>query len=404
MSSTAQYATRLRLLWRFALDGLAGQKRRSILTVLGIAIGTASVVGVVSVGLLGREYIIDQIEGVGANLIFAYSDDEGTSPDEVTFDDVAALARRAVGVAAMAPVLEDDQTLTVHDRPQRISVLGTTPSYLQVRNLVMESGRFYSAQEEASRDKVCVLSHDLARKLYGTTRVRNRWLRLYALRFRVLGVYREAVSSAAAVQRSEAAGLTAIIPFATLRSLSGIRWVHVVYVQAERPDLVPLAVQSIHATLRARHRPAASFKVKSLQGYLDIAKRITNAITWGLMGVAGISLVVGGIGIMNIMLVSVTERTKDIGIRLSVGARPRDILIQFLFEAVILALSGGVLGVAVGTVLPAYVGMLYGVHVPISPASAAIAFSVSVLVGLFFGYYPARKAARMNLVDSLRYE
>jgi putative ABC transport system permease protein len=404
MFLTVQYARRLRLILGFAVEGLAGQRRRSALTVLGIAIGTASVVAVVSIGLYGRQYVIHQIEGVGANLIFAYAGEGNVGPDRIGFADVEALARRAVGVAAMAPVLTDDQTLTIHDKPQQISVLGTTPAYATVRNLVTVSGRFYGAQEEAARAKVCVLSRDLALKLYGTTQVRDQWLYLYRLRFRILGVYREAVGSAAAVQRSEAAGLTAIVPFATLRSLSGVHAVDVIYFQAEHPDLVPLAMQSIGATLRARHRRAAVFLVKSLQGYLTIVGRISTAMTAGLMAIAGVSLVVGGIGIMNMMLVSVTERTKDIGIRVAVGAQRHDILLQFLFEAVILALSGGVLGVVLGAVVPAAVAAFYDVQVPISALSVMLAFGVSVGVGLFFGYYPARRAAQMNVVDALRYE
>ncbi len=392
-----------RLLLRFALDALAGQRGRSGLTILGMAIGTASVVGVVSIGLLGREYIVSLIEGVGSNLVIAHGTGKGVNPEEVSFDDLEALGRVA-GVAAMAPVLTDSRTLSIRGQPYNLGVLGTTPSYARVRNMVVVTGRFLADAEEAGSEKVCVLSEELAQRLTGRADAAPESLRLYDLRFRVVGIYREGVESAAAVQKSEAAGLTAIVPFSTLRTLSQKRSVNVVYFQAASAEAVPAVVQRVRDVLRVRHRDIGNFKIESLEQYLALARQVSDAITLVLIAIAAISLLVGGIGIMNIMLVTVTERTRDIGIRLALGAHRRDILLQFLFEAAILSCGGGVVGVALGAGVPLYLGVLYDVDVPVSLLSVVVAFLVSVLVGLFFGIYPARRAAAMNIVDALGYE
>jgi putative ABC transport system permease protein len=393
----------LSLLLRFAVDGLRGQRGRSLLTMLGMAIGTASVVAVVSIGLLGRAYVIGLIEGVGANLVFAYGTGGGVNPEELEFEDVDAFRQRVPNVAAMAPVLSGNESLSIRNQPETITVLGVTPAYVPVRNIVVQTGRFLTAAEESGAAKVCVISKELALKLYGTLDVGEEWLRIFGLRFRVIGVYREGVESAAALQKSEAAGLVAIVPFSTFRNLSGVRFVDVVYFQAVSPEAVPSVVAAASQVIASRHRSLGSFKIESLDQYLLLVQRISDAVSLGLIAIAAVSLLVGGIGIMNIMLVTVTERTQDIGIRLALGAGRRDILIQFLIEASILSFAGGVAGTLIGAGLPLYLGFLYGVDVPVSGISVAIAFAVSVGVGLFFGLYPARKAAAMNIIDALGY-
>ncbi len=393
----------LKLLVRFALDGLAGQRFRSLLTMLGMAIGTASVVAVVSIGLLGRDYVVSLIEGVGANLVFVYGVGGGVNPEELSFEDVEALRARVPGVAAMAPVLNGNELVPIRGQSEAISVLGVTPAYAQVRNLVVEAGRFVSDAEERGGAKVCLISKELAQKLYGGPPVGETWLRIFGLRFRVIGVFREGVESAAALQKSEAAGLVAIIPFSTFRNLSGVRFVDVVYFQAESPAAVAGVVRAASEVIASRHRSLSSFKVESLDQYLVLVQRISDAVSLGLIAIAAVSLLVGGIGIMNIMLVTVTERTQDIGIRLALGAGRRDILLQFLIEASILSLAGGFAGTVLGAGVPLYLGFLYGVAVPVSGISVAVAFLVSVAVGLFFGIYPARKAAAMNIIDALGY-
>jgi len=266
------------------------------------------------------------------------------------------------------------------------------------------SGRFFSERDEETGAKVCLISKELAKELYGTTEVRGKTLRLFDLRFPIVGVYREAVESAAAVDQSETAGLTAIIPFSTFRNLSDVHWLYTLYLQARDRASVPSVVASVREILAERHRSIEGFTILSLDQYLVLVDKVSDGITAGLLAIAGVSLLVGGIGIMNIMLVTVSERTRDIGIRLALGAGRRDILVQFLMEAAILSLIGGALGLLIGAVLPWYAGRLYAFEVPISLASVAVAFGVSLGVGMFFGLYPAKKAANMNLVDALSYE
>lgn len=391
------------LLLRFAIDGMRAQPGRSLLTIIGMAIGTASVVAVVSIGLVGRAYILHLIEGVGSNLVFAHGNDEGLNPEDIAFEDIAAIEARVPGIRAIAPVLRRGDTLHIRGEAQPIRVVGVPPAYEQVRNLETVSGRFFTEHEETGAAKVCVLSRELAEKLYGHVEIAGATLHLLNLRFRVLGVYQERVQSAAAVGKSEAAGATALVPFSTLRNLSDVRYVDVVFLEAESAAAVPGVVAGIKDVLASRHRTIASFKVDSLDQYLVLAQQVSDAITLGLMAIAAVSLLVAGIGIMNIMLVTVTERTADIGIRLALGAGRRAVLIQFLLEAALLSLTGGTLGVALGAGLPLYLGFLYGVAVPVSGVSVVVAFGVSVGVGVFFGLYPARRAARMNIITALGY-
>ena len=391
------------LLLRFALEGLRGQRIRSALTILGMAIGTASVVAVVSIGLVGRDYIVSLIEGVGSNLVFAYGVGGTVNPEELDFDDLKVFQERVSAAAALAPVLSGNESVSIRGRPWSVNVLGAPPSYMSVRNLRVDWGRFLTEQEEETAAKVAVISRELALKMFGTVQLAEEWIRLFDIRFRIVGVFREGVESAAALQKSEAAGLTAILPFSTFRNISDVRWVDVVYFQAKSPAGVPRVLDQVTDVLKQRHGTIADFKVESLDQYLVIVERVSDAVSLGLIAIAAVSLLVGGIGIMNIMLVTVTERTQEIGIRFALGAGRRDILTQFLLEAAILSGIGGVLGVLLGAGAPLYVGLLYGIEVPISFISIVVAFGVSVGVGLFFGLYPARKAANMNIIDALGY-
>ena len=393
-----------RLLWRFAIEGLRGQRGRSLLTMLGMAIGTASVVAVVSIGLVGRSYVISLIEGVGSNLVFAFGTGIGVNPEEVSFSDVDLIRERVAGIAAMAPVLDDMETVPIDGQPRTVNVLGSTASYAQVRNFIIMQGRFFTTAEDVNAAKVCVISEKLAKALFGGRPIGEEWLRLFDLRFRIIGVFREGVESAAALDMSEAAGLTAIMPFSTLKNLGNVTDVDTVYIQAASPEAVPGVVEGVREILTAQHHSIDNFTIQSLDRYLTVVEQVSDGITLGLMAIAGVSLLVAGIGIMNIMLVTVTERTRDIGIRLALGADRRDILLQFLMEAGMLSLAGGLLGVAIGAGVPVYVGFLYGFDVPVSAASVVVAFGVSMAVGLFFGFYPARRAANMNIVDSLSHE
>ena len=393
-----------RVLLRLAWEGLQGQRGRSLLTMLAMGIGTASVVGVVSIGLVGRDYVVSLIEGVGSNLVFAYGTGIGPNPTELSFEDLDLLRQRVRGVSALAPVLDDTATLPIDGEPRVVAVLGSTASYYQVRNLRMLQGRFFSDTEDRNFAKVCVISKELHRDLFGGRELEDAYLRLFDLRFRIIGVYREGVESAAALEKSEAAGLVAIVPFWTLKHVGNTRTINVVYMQAESPEAVPTVVADTREVLISQYGNLDGYTIESLDTYLVLVEKVSDAITLGLMAIAGVSLLVAGIGVMNIMLVTVTERTRDIGIRLALGAGRRDILLQFLLEASILSLAGGVIGVALGAGLPIWIGFVNDLPVPVSGVSVVVAFGVSMLVGVFFGLYPARKAADMNIVDALSYE
>ena len=403
-SGPAHGLASLRLLVRFAVDGISSQRGRSGLTMLGMAIGTASVVAVISIGLVGRDYVVGLIEGVGTNLVIVFGKDEGVNPEQVTFADYETVKREVPGVAALAPVISAIEEIPIRRKPKAVRVLGTPPSYADVRNLVLISGRFLTEYDEASSTKACVISKELSKELFGHTSPKGESLRIFELKFPIVGVYRESVESAAALNQSEAAGLAAIVPFSTFRNLRDVRWIYTLYLQAESREAVPQVVSAVTDIFTRRHRTIDGFEIMSLDQYLTLVDQVSDGISLGLLAIAGVSLLVGGIGIMNIMLVTVSERTRDIGIRLALGALRRDILYQFLIEAGILSLSGGLMGVLLGAGLPWYLGQVYDVAVPISAASVAVAFGVSLTVGIFFGLYPARKAANMNLVDSLSYE
>lgn len=394
----------LRVLASLAWDALRLQRGRSALTILGMAVGTASVVAVVSIGLAGRGYVVGLIEGVGSNLVIAEGTGEGINPEYVTFDDVEALRRSLADLATLAPVVETSRTISIGGQAWPIKVLGVTPDYAQVRNLATREGRFIQGVEEDNAAKVALVSDELSRRLYPSGFPDGATVRLFDLRFRVVGVFGEGVNTAAAVNRSEASGLTVMVPYSTLQQLYETPEVDIVFIRAHSAAAVSDVLHQTERVLASRHRNMQSIEVESLMPFITLARNVSDAIGLVMLAVATVSLLVGGIGIMNIMLVTVRERTRDIGIRLAIGASRSDILTQFLMEAALLSILGGVLGVLLGAGLPLLAGLLLGIPVPISAASVLIAFVVCLAVGLVFGVHPARRAAGMNIVDSLAHE
>jgi putative ABC transport system permease protein len=392
----------------FSAQALRANVVRSLLTGLGMVIGTASVILVVTISLTSRDYILQQIEGIGSNIIFAYYVTAGPSnpaaeADYVKVADVEAIRQnlKADIVAATAVMSNWDQLL-IGGKQQDVKVNGTDEDYVAVRNLVISSGRFLDHNDVAMREKVALLTDHLAERMYGTRNAAlHQTIKLYGLQFTVIGTFRERVET---FGQSEVQRDTIVIPVTVLRYFTPVERIDPLYVQVRSPEEVEHVAVRVQEVLEGRHRPGARYRVETLTAILEAAKNISLILSLVLVLVSAITLVISGIGIMNIMLVTVTERTREIGVRLAVGASAREILLQFLTEAMMVSLSGGMIGIAVGVAIPLSVGLFTDIRIPISPVAIAVAFGVSCLVGLVFGILPANRAARLNPTEALRYE
>jgi len=393
---------------RFSAQALRANPIRSVLTGLGMVIGTASVILVVTISLTSRDYILEQVQGIGSNIIFAYYVSAGPSvatadADYVKMSDVEALRRdlRSDIVAATGVMSTFDRVL-IGGREQDVKVIGTDQAYQSVRNIVISSGRFLDEGDVTLRTKVALLTDRLAQRMFGSQgAAMNQVIRLFGLQFTVIGTFHEKVET---FGQSEVERDTVLVPATVLRYFTPVERIDPLYVQvrsAEEVERVALRVQEI---LAGRHRAGASYRVETLTAILNAAKNISLILSLVLILVSAITLVISGIGIMNIMLVTVTERTREIGVRLAVGASAREILLQFLVEAMMVSLSGGVLGILVGVAIPLSVQLFADVRIPISPVAIAVAFGVSCMVGLIFGILPANRAAHLNPTEALRYE
>ena len=393
--------------FRFALDSLRANRMRALLTGLGMVIGTASVILVATIALTGRDYILAQIEGVGSNMIYAsYEADLSKNQslsDFLTLDDLEAVRERIPSLKAASAIIINYDRMMVAGRERDISVLGTNPDYRIARNLIVLSGRFLDPQDVRLRNKVCLLTGPLARKLFGGEQeALGRRIKLHGLQFTVLGTFKEGVET---FGQSEITKETVLIPITVMRYFTGTDYVDQLTLSANRASEVALVTQRVKRILEERHRPGSVYRVENLTEILKAAERIALALTIVLILVSAVTLVISGIGIMNIMLVTVTERTREIGIKLSVGARRREILFQFLAEAVFISLSGGVLGILVGLAVPLSARLFVGgLHIPISKPAIVIAFLVSALVGIIFGMVPASRASKLKPTEALRYE
>ncbi len=392
---------------RFSAQALRANPVRSLLTGLGMVIGTASVILVVTISLTSRNYILEQVQGVGSNIIFAYNvtaAGAGTSEaDFVKMADIDAV-RRDLGadIIAATGVMSTFDRMLIGGKEREVKVIGTDEAYQPVRNIVVSSGRFMDQSDVSLRSKIALLTDKLAERLYGSeSGSLHQVIRLFGLQFTVVGTFHEKVET---FGQSEVERDTILIPITVLRYFDPAERIDPLYVQVRSPAEVERLAARVQDILTARHRPGASYRVETLTAILNAAKNISLILSLVLVLVSAITLVISGIGIMNIMLVTVTERTREIGVRLSVGATPREILLQFLTEAVLVSLGGGFIGILVGVAIPLSVRFLAGVHIPISVVAIVVAFGVSCLVGLVFGMLPANRAAHLNPTEALRYE
>jgi putative ABC transport system permease protein len=392
----------------FCYDAFSNNWGRFTLTALGMVIGTASVMLVATISLAGKEYVLREIESIGVNWVFAEYEGgaqrvHSTVTDPLTVKDFDAILQQVPGIAAGSPIVELYEQLHMNGGRQRhLSILGVVPDYVRVRNLVVTSGRFFDEEDSRARHKVGVLAKDLAEQLYGSADMAvGQAIKLGDVPFTVIGTFKERVDT---FGRSEVADNTMVIPYSVSRLFTSSDKVKQLYFSVSDPSLLAPATGQIQAVIQDRHRPESVYRVSNLTELVAVADKSVNALTLVLLLIAIVTLLVSGVGIMNIMLATVTARTREIGIRKAVGATNREICLQFLFEALLISVIGGAVGIVAGLALPYSVRLFTTYEVPVSGTSALVGIVISCVVGISFGTLPALRAARMDPVESLRYE
>jgi len=395
-------------IFSFAYDTFCSNKVRFALTALGMVIGTASLILVTTIGLTGRQYVLNQIQAIGANLIDAEYETGGqhitnTGFDPLTISDMQAVLEQVPGIAAATPVTPLFERVPVGNGKERdLQILGVYPQYAQVRNLLLLDGRFFDQQDEQAHNKVGVITQKLAEEVYGSGRAAlGKTIKLTGLPFVIVGVFRERVDT---FGQTEVTDNTMLIPYSVIRYFQETPIAKQIYFSAADASLVVPVTAQIQRVIQSRHRQESVYRVQNLTQLVALADRTATALTMVLLAVALVVLLVSGIGIMNIMLATVSARTHEIGIRKAIGATNREIRFQFLSEAILISLIGGVLGILIGLAIPFSVRYLTEYRIPISGLSAIIAIAVSSLVGIIFGTIPAARAAQLDPVESLRYE
>jgi len=398
---------------RLALRALARNKMRSSLTMLGIIIGVGAVIATVSIGQ-GAEFLVQQgIQSMGTNAVFIGSGSNrpgGTrmgfgSVKTLTLDDMQAILREVPLIREAAPVVVNRGQVVYGNQNWSTGITGTMPNYFEIRNWPVQAGSVFSQDEVDSASNVAILGTTVARYLFGTEDPVGKQIRVKDLPFRVIGVLESKGQSVMGDDQDD----RIFAPFSTVqRKISGITWLQFINASAVSPDASLAAVPQITALLRERHRirpgDEEDFFVRTQSEVAELANQTQRVMTLLLGSIASVSLIVGGIGIMNIMLVSVTERTREIGVRMAVGATEQDVQSQFLVEAVTLSMLGGVAGIFMGLILSALISNFLQWPTLISPKAIVIAAVFSIAVGVFFGFYPARKAAQLDPIEALRYE
>ncbi len=391
-----------------AIETFRSNKVRFALTALGMVIGTASLILVVTIGLTGKQYILREINAIGANMITANYEGgtiygNASSNDFMTLDDMKAIRAQVPGIVAASPMIQlHDQVPVPGGKERDVLILGVSSEYQYVRNLIMPAGRFFDEYDSQSRNKVALITKPLSIRLFGSEDAAvGESIKLNGLPFTIIGTFRERVET---FGQSEISDDTILIPYTVARYFTDTDSVKNLFFSMSESERVPDATKEIQAVLQSRHRPESVYKVENLTQLLDVAAKTANALTAVLLLISAVTLVVSGVGIMNIMLATVSSRIREIGVRKAVGATNSEIRLQFLTEAVLISLVGGAVGIVAGLALPISLRFFTDYRLPISGLSVIIALVVSSMVGVLFGTVPAARAAQLDPVESLRYE
>ena len=395
---------------KLAMDSFRAAKMRFALTALGMVIGTASVILVVTIGMTGRQYVLDLIQKFGTNSVeVEYAGGGATAAERVRYTDyLTRLDEKAVD-AQMPGVMYSSPVMDMHDRisfgggvVKDTLVLGVSPQYVFIHNLIVTAGRFFDDTDETTHQKCAVVSELFAKERYGSDDAAvGRTFEITGIPFTVIGVFKMSVDD---FGQSEIADQTILIPYSVVRYFTGTERVNQIYFSMRSMADVPDAAKEIERIIKSRHRTNSVYKTQTLKELLDMAAKSADALTMVLVLVACVTLAVGGVGIMNIMLANVRSRIREIGIRKALGATRREIKLQFLAEAVIISLTGGIVGTLVGMAVPLSIRFFTDYDLPISPWSVIIALTAATLVGVIFGTVPATRAAQMDPVEALKYE
>jgi putative ABC transport system permease protein len=392
-----------------AFAAFRADKVRAFMTALGMVIGTSSLILVVTIALSGKQYVLAQIENIGTNLVWAeYEGVVNASSSKVfrdylTYDDMIAAEQQVPEIKAATPVLNlHERISTGGGKETDILVLGVDPNYQEVRRMKVVVGRFFDDQDSELFNKVCLITQKFAEQHFGDSDAAlGGSIKIMGLPFVIVGVFRESMET---FGRSEIQDDTILIPYTLARRMAGTLSINQIYFTTFNSDSVPLGTLEILRVIKSRHRPESQYKVDNLTEVLQVAEKTANAFTLILLLFAVITLIVGGVGIMNIMLATVSTRIREIGIRKAIGATRIEVEMQFLTEAVMISLVGGIIGTLLGLAIPFSLRFFTDVYIPVPFLAALIAIAVSCFVGILFGTLPARLAARLDPIESLRHE
>jgi putative ABC transport system permease protein len=398
---------------RVALRALARNKMRTILTMLGIIIGVGAVICTVAIGEGAGEQVQQQIQALGTNMIMVFAGSVNSNgvrmgsqaTKTLTADDAYAILAHVPNVVAVSPIAFSSVQVVNGNQNWFTRAYGASPEYTQIRNWPVVQGSSFSQRDVDVAANVCVIGHTIVTELFSDEDPVGKVIRVKSLPFRVLGVLQTKGQSPTGEDQDD----VMIMPYTTVqKKISGNNWVQLIMVSATSQQVMSQVQDGISALLRQRHHLRTDedndFIIRSPNEFAQAAAASSLVMTILLGAIASISLLVGGIGIMNIMLVSVTERTREIGVRMAVGATEEDVQRQFLSEAVVLSSLGGIVGILLGVIGSAIISRILGWNTFVSPSSVVVAAMFSAGVGIFFGYYPARKAARLDPIEALRYE
>ena len=399
---------------KISYRSLGRNKLRSFLTMLGIIIGVAAVIAMLAIGQGASTAVKQQIADLGTNMLIVFPSAvnqggvnmQAGTVTRFTENDAIAIGEQCPAVEYVSPAVRVVTQVIAGGQNWRTIIFGGYPSFFVIRNWQIESGNFFTGSDERAAANVCVIGQTVAENLFGSNSLPvGQMIRIRNIPFRVLGVLAPKGQSANGTDLDD----IIIAPFSTVqKKLAGTIYANVIFASAWSSSAIDEASTEITQLLRDRQKipysEPSDFTVRTQTEIANTAESTTKTMTLLLASIAGISLIVGGIGIMNIMLVSVTERTREIGIRMAVGARGSDVLTQFLIEALSLSFAGGILGVVLGVLASQLVSNLQKWPIVIAPESIALAFIFAAAIGIFFGWYPARKAANLNPIEALRYE